>query len=223
MKKSAIVASTLAMLLSGTAQASITVGNNNSGNCYPYSCFASDGGTEYQQVFSSTAFSGPIAINSISVDLNNGGLMDNATYTLSLSTTSKAVNELDTSNTANNIGANNAFFGTFTLGGNMPNVLTFNGTTFNYNPTVGNLLLDVTISGVTNKVGYQSFFNADYTGALTSRLWSNSNGTSQGTGGLVTTFDSVTAVPEPESYAMLLAGLGLMGFMTRRKSGKKAA
>jgi hypothetical protein len=28
---------------------------------------------------------------------------------------------------------------------------------------------------------------------------------------------STTAVPEPETYAMLLAGLGLMGFMARRK------
>ena len=28
---------------------------------------------------------------------------------------------------------------------------------------------------------------------------------------------SVTAVPEPESYAMMLAGLGLLGFMARRK------
>lgn len=32
-----------------------------------------------------------------------------------------------------------------------------------------------------------------------------------------------SAVPEPESYAMLLTGLGLMGFMRRRKSGKKSA
>nr|WP_229258009.1 PEP-CTERM sorting domain-containing protein [Duganella margarita] len=29
---------------------------------------------------------------------------------------------------------------------------------------------------------------------------------------------AVTAVPEPETYAMLLAGLGLMGFVARRKS-----
>ena len=28
---------------------------------------------------------------------------------------------------------------------------------------------------------------------------------------------SVSAVPEPESYGMLLAGLGLMGFMVRRR------
>ena len=31
---------------------------------------------------------------------------------------------------------------------------------------------------------------------------------------------SVTAVPEPETYAMLLAGLGLMGLVARRKAGR---
>jgi len=28
---------------------------------------------------------------------------------------------------------------------------------------------------------------------------------------------SVAAVPEPETYALMLAGLGLLGFMARRK------
>ena len=32
------------------------------------------------------------------------------------------------------------------------------------------------------------------------------------------TLAAVTAVPEPETYAMLLAGLGLMGFVARRRS-----
>lgn len=31
-------------------------------------------------------------------------------------------------------------------------------------------------------------------------------------------FDNVAVVPEPETYAMFLAGLGLMGFVSRRKS-----
>jgi hypothetical protein len=31
----------------------------------------------------------------------------------------------------------------------------------------------------------------------------------------------VTAIPEPEIYALFLAGLGLMGFMARRKRGEK--
>lgn len=34
---------------------------------------------------------------------------------------------------------------------------------------------------------------------------------------------NVAAVPEPESYAMLLAGLGLMGFMARHRKQKEAA
>lgn len=33
----------------------------------------------------------------------------------------------------------------------------------------------------------------------------------------------VSAVPEPETYAMLLAGLGLVGFMARRRKSKTAA
>lgn len=34
---------------------------------------------------------------------------------------------------------------------------------------------------------------------------------------------SVTAVPEPETYAMMLAGLGLMGAIARRRQQRKAA
>lgn len=34
---------------------------------------------------------------------------------------------------------------------------------------------------------------------------------------------SVTSVPEPETYALLLAGLGFIGFTTRRKAAAKTA
>lgn len=37
-------------------------------------------------------------------------------------------------------------------------------------------------------------------------------------GGLYNGAISVTAVPEPETYAMLLAGLGVMGFIARRRN-----
>lgn len=43
------------------------------------------------------------------------------------------------------------------------------------------------------------------------------------TGGLETFFvsPSVAAIPEPESYAMMLAGLGLLGFVARRRRTQK--
>jgi len=34
---------------------------------------------------------------------------------------------------------------------------------------------------------------------------------------------TVNAIPEPETYAMMLAGLGLMGFVARRRKQKVAA
>jgi hypothetical protein len=39
----------------------------------------------------------------------------------------------------------------------------------------------------------------------------------------VPTIGQVPPVPEPETYAMLLAGLGLMGFMAKRRSSKQDA
>lgn len=43
-------------------------------------------------------------------------------------------------------------------------------------------------------------------------------------GGVYTVaFSTVTAVPEPESYALFLAGLGLMGTIIRRRTQKSAA
>ncbi len=37
------------------------------------------------------------------------------------------------------------------------------------------------------------------------------------------TYEGVAAVPEPETYAMMLAGLGLLGFLARRRKQKEAA
>ena len=39
-------------------------------------------------------------------------------------------------------------------------------------------------------------------------------------GGIYTVTTSLTPVPEPETYGMLIAGLGLMGFIARRRTKK---
>ncbi|MBC7707118.1 MAG: PEP-CTERM sorting domain-containing protein [Rhodoferax sp.] len=38
----------------------------------------------------------------------------------------------------------------------------------------------------------------------------------------VVAFDNISAVPEPETFAMLLSGLGLMAFIARRRNQKQA-
>jgi hypothetical protein len=45
-------------------------------------------------------------------------------------------------------------------------------------------------------------------------------GLSNGTAGAIYA-GAVAAIPEPETYAMLLAGLGLMGAVVRRRSNRK--
>jgi PEP-CTERM motif len=54
---------------------------------------------------------------------------------------------------------------------------------------------------------------ADFTGPLQLIV----NGTSGGNGSYSGNLNITAAVPEPETYALLLAGLGLVGFAARRK------
>lgn len=206
------------------AGAAITVGNDDSGNCYPFGCGAYDGLTEYQEVYMASAFPGPLSFSSVSFGQNSPGLMDSATYTVSFYLTSATVTTLS-SDLSSNEGTLLGTLGTFTLGGAMPAVLTLNGTAINYNPSMGNLLMDVVISDPTAYNGYESFFNADYTQVNVARAW---NSTTYGNfsaedGALQTTFGSV---PESSTWAMMLlgfVGLGFVGYRRTRKAASIAA
>lgn len=194
--------------------AGTVVGSNDGGNCYPFSCFASDGGTLYQEVYSSSAFSSPITITNLTFYQapGFGGSMDDAYYTIDLSTTPSNVGD----GYPLTVGADDQVFGTFHVSGNMPTQLTFTGTPFNYNPSNGNLLMQVTVGTVNSTVGYSSFFEADYTGSVVSRAWNEGAGPGSGTGALVTGFN-VASTPEPASFGLLACGLGALTAMLRRR------
>ncbi len=216
----------LALVPAGRAD-QLTIGNVNSGeiNAFPFSGTYQDnfGADRYQQVYNSSLFGGsPTSISSITFYATGGGFGPNAdgTYTLSLSTTAASVNGLDT-DMANNVGPNDETFFSGTLpaypsasGGPMTFTI---ASPFLYDPSAGNLLLDIQISGVTND-STAAFVsqNGDF-GTDSSRMV---NGTAtRGTSyGLVTTFGlGATSVPEPGSLTLALIGLSAVAGLSRRR------
>jgi hypothetical protein len=105
--------------------------------------------SDYQQVYDSGLFSGPVSITGITFFKLNflTGEVAAANYTMSLSTTAAVVNGLSAT-LADNLGADNQAFFTGALGGPLgaTGELALLGTAFPYDPTLGNLLLNVTMS-----------------------------------------------------------------------------
>jgi hypothetical protein len=222
-----LILAATAVFHAAASAAVVTVGSYDSGNCYPFSCFASDGsGSTYQQIYDAGEFSGPLYINAISFFLDDPGDMDTADYRIKFSTTSKTIGGLD-STWANNIGADEATFGTFSVSGAMPAVLTFVGTPFYYDPSMGNLLMQVDVLALYFANPYESFFQADYTGVVTQRLYAyggSATGVANATGALVTQFDfspATNGVPEPASLGLFGAcAIGATVAAARRRNAK---
>ena len=144
------------------AAASLTVGGAQGGNCYPFSCGPTDGVTEYQEVYMNFAFPETLYFNTVSFSQAAPGPMDSATYTVSFYLTTANVDTLS-ENLISNEGLFLGTLGTFELGGNMPSILSLNGAEITYNPSAGNLLMDVVITDPTVVYPYYpSFFNADF-------------------------------------------------------------
>ncbi len=186
--------------------------------------FGSD--LRYQQVYLGSEFgAGPVLIDSISFEYSGaGGTLDPAVYTLSLSTTAKAVNGLS-GDFASNVGADSQVFSSTSLGGPFASSsLTFTGTPFLFDPSSGNLLLSISKDATAG--GESIFFDGQFgdSGGKFSMVVSPSatgDGVTHSNYGLTTRFDvtSAVATPEPATWSSLMfAGLSLLGVSAWRRT-----
>lgn len=100
-----------------------------------------------------------------------------------------------------------------------------NGVTFDYWVIQGHAAIYTAFNGLipVGVLAVSALFTPDklgtysFDGNITSLVWADGDGFAQ-----VSSL-TITPVPEPEIYAMLAAGLGLMGFVARRRKQQLAA
>jgi hypothetical protein len=220
MKKLLVGALIVLALLACANAGTIIIGTANSNNCIPWSCPSITGGSPYEQIYNSSAFSGSIDIGSIdfyNTFTDNGSQQSIATldYSIYLAVTSQSVPDGSTPPGAVLFASGHLSDGLWPFG----NTLTFTGTPFLYDPTMGNLELVVDISNASDPSnGVYTYFDAESGGPFS--RWCPNCGNGEGYG-LVTGFGTGGGTtPEPSSLLLTTSGLLAVAGVIRRKLAK---
>jgi hypothetical protein len=193
------------------------------GNCFPFGCSDPEfgPGTRYQQVYSGASFPGPILIQTITffnTQVFPGAVQIHpARYEIHLSTTSKAVNGLDLIDLDENVGTDDrTVFSAMLSGTPGTDFAIVLSTPFQYNPTEGNLLLDVFKSDFSPlSIGTAALLGFAFLDARNGSFGSESSrahdfGSDFEGWGLVTNFSGENGpqpVPSPASLILLTGGI----------------
>ncbi len=204
-----VICITLVLILRARGDAQVTFGRAifGSNNAFPFNSDGFGANPRYQQVYKGSLFGGPTTIGSLTFFDNAApARFETADYTVRLSTSKFGVNSLDTVNLDSNPGADAQLFATVHLSGATGSSFTITGTPFNYNPSSGDLLIDITRANAVIRSGMGALDSMNGTaGGIFSRA--DNFGEEFNNWGLVTRFNFV---PEPSTLILLVGSVGLM-------------
>jgi hypothetical protein len=220
-------------------------GDPGVGDCIPFGCIApgSSNGVEYQEIFDSSLFSGPITIAGLTFFLNNFDNADPITgepivpdtiypadYTILFSVVSIPVDGLDPT-VENNIDPSTAqIFYVGSLSNMVSGQFTIQTTPANYffyDPSQGNLLMDITNDG-TDQFSQTVYLDINSSsGGLFSSAYDSdpppcvTTGCTEPDYGLVVGFETpadLTPVPEPATIWLILSMTGVLALRGMRRA-----